>query len=72
MSQRVDGTYRCDRCDADVVNGSIHYAAVIVRLHPFRPGESVQHHWGIACGCANAELDWTSLAAWYTAEGILP
>jgi sorbitol-specific phosphotransferase system component IIC len=55
-----------------VVNGSIHYAAVIVRLHPFRPGESVQHHWGIACGCANAELDWTSLAAWYTAEGILP
>jgi hypothetical protein len=62
VSQRVDGTYRCDRCDADVVNGSIHYAAVIVR----------QHHWGIACGCANAELDWTSLAAWYTAEGILP
>lgn len=32
MSLRPDGSYRCDRCDADVGNGAVTEAAVIADL----------------------------------------
>jgi hypothetical protein len=32
MSLRPDGSYRCDRCDTDVENGSVQFAAVVSDL----------------------------------------
>lgn len=34
MSLRPDGSYRCDRCGADVDNGGVHTAAVVSDLDP--------------------------------------
>lgn len=34
MSLRPDGSYRCDKCGADVGNGGVHTAAVISDLDP--------------------------------------
>lgn len=72
MSLRTDGKYRCDRCDADVINGSIHYAVVVVDLHPFRPGEMRQLHWCRENGCSVAVLSPVNLSMWLVAEGVLP
>lgn len=42
MSRRPDGTYRCDRCGADVGNGGVQSAAVIADTDPADP-TSLRH-----------------------------
>lgn len=67
MSLRSDGTYRCDRCGADVGNGAVTEAAVVsdvegaaVRVLHFcrRPVKGAPH------GCAGRLLSPSMLADW--------
>jgi len=38
VSLRPDGSYRCDKCDTDVDNGSVANAVTIVGVDPDDPG----------------------------------
>lgn len=73
MSLRPDGTYRCDRCDADIVNGGAQYAVTIAGadpdapqyqrvLHLCLPREDDDTH---VPGCRDRVLTATALAAYH-------
>lgn len=70
MSQRPDGSHRCDRCDRGVGNGDVQTAAKIVTMHPDRPGELLTLHLcreprqGAPRGCEGNVLGPATLAAW--------
>jgi hypothetical protein len=74
VSLRPDGTYRCDRCDTDVENGSVQHAAVISDLQASDQAAvaavPVVYHLcrkpqkGAPNGCASRVLGPTALAAY--------
>jgi hypothetical protein len=64
VSRRTDGTYRCDVCDVDVGNGSVHQAAVIVDLDPDVPYQTRQLHLCRINGHAAQLLSAEALPAW--------
>lgn len=41
MSRRIDGAYRCDRCDGDIENGGIELAVTISDLTKDKKGAIV-------------------------------
>lgn len=70
MSLRADGSYRCDRCGVDVVNGGVLHAAVISDLDPDQPGTVRVLHLcraprdGAPHGCVGNVLGPQTLANW--------
>lgn len=68
MSLRPDGSYRCDKCGADVVNGGVREAAIISDLDPDTAGEVRVLHLcreprdGAPSGCAGNVLGPAALA----------
>ena len=72
MSLRSDNRYHCDTCGADVGNGSVYLAAVVVDMDPLCPYQTRQLHFGRACGHAEALLTPDALADYYAYNGITP
>lgn len=70
MSLRADGSYRCDRCGADVDNGGVQMAAIISDLSPDEPGTVRVLHLcretrdGAPNGCVGNALGPATLANW--------
>lgn len=68
MSLRSDGTYRCDRCGADVGNASVQACAVVSDLDPHDPARPRVLHLcrkpqkGAPHGCARNVLGTGTLA----------
>ena len=71
MSLRPDGSYRCDRCGADVGNGAVFSAVVVVDLDPDAPGQMRQLHW-CRDTCAAVVLNADALADWYATREVTP
>lgn len=70
MSLRTDGTYRCDRCGADVGNAGVQQAAKITTLDPADPTRLIyldlcrQPRDGAPRGCEGNVLGPATLADW--------
>ncbi len=62
MSQRPDGVFRCDRCDADVGNAGIDRCAIVSDLDPDAPGTIRTLH--LCNGCRGRVLTARALAAY--------
>lgn len=67
MSLRSDGIYRCDRCGADVDNGSITAAAVVSDLDPDTGGIRLLHF--CRPRCVQAVLSADNLADYSKTKG---
>lgn len=70
MSLRPDGSYRCDRCGADVGNAGVVVAAMVADLDPDDPTTVRNLHFcrianaGAPDGCAAHLLTPANVAAW--------
>lgn len=64
MSRRADGTYRCDRCGADINKASISDAALIAVLEPTKRATVWHLHLCHVNGCTAAVLNDDALADW--------
>ena len=73
MSLRADGTYRCDKCNDDVVNGGVQYAVTISGIDPDDASRQQVFHLCLPherddgehyAGCRNRVLTATALAAY--------
>lgn len=74
MSLRLDGSYRCDRCDRDVGNGAVTEAAIVVTLSEPEEDEPAYPitlhlcrvpHEQAPTGCAGHVLSESALKAWH-------
>lgn len=76
MSLRGDGSYRCDRCGADVGNGGVREAAIVSDLHPDVDGEVLVRHLcraardGAPNGCAGLHVGPATLADYYESRTV--
>ena len=70
MSLRPDGTYRCDRCGADVGNASVERASFVSMVNPGNPADAWRLHLctaardGAPHGCTGSVLGPGTLADW--------